>query len=186
MFVYFSYLAVFYFLPCLPLSPLFHSLHLPPFPFVGHFSFLLCFLPSLFPSQPTKREGPLIDLPQLSCPSTPPSPPPLLPSLAHSSFSQPAPDKKGAEVFLFGHIWNWSHQRRMRGNKKTLFFLFSFIPGHLRSIWVIFHLNAALNFSYSHLAFKCLFHVSLDSHYRSSLFTLFFCPQPLFQPCLPT
>lgn len=129
-----SYLAVIYFPPFLPFS-FFHSLNLPAFWLTTSHSSVAFFLIS-FPLSLQKERGPLLDLPQVYCPSTPQSPPPLLPSLTHSS--QPAPDKKGVEVFLFGHFWNWSHQRRMTGNKNFFFF-----PGSLTSISVIFHLNAA-------------------------------------------
>ena len=73
-----------------------HSLNIPPL-FLATFYSL--FPSSLIASQPTNREGPLIDLPQVSCPSNPPSPPPTLPSLAQTSLSQPAPDKKGQKYF---------------------------------------------------------------------------------------
>lgn len=139
-------------------SPHFHPPNLLlPFTFSGYFSFLLPFLPPFFSSQPTNREGTLIDLPQVSCPSTPPSPPPL-PSLAHSSFSQPAPDKKGAEVILFGHFWNWSHQSRLFSPPSLLILPVSLDIHSSPSLITLILPTASISSHSTHLAFSpCIF-----------------------------
>lgn len=138
----------FLFLPslfqCLSISLIFFTPFIfPPFTFSGYFSFL---------SSPTNREGTLIELPQVSCPSTPPSSSPSLllpplPSLPPSLLFLSQPQiRRGQKHFSLATSETGATSKGWE-EKKIVFFLSSlFFYSWTFEEWEV---------HFSHLSFTC-------------------------------